>query len=75
MCWADRAAFTLFAFIFLALYLIDDTKEGFFVAWKMGELGELFIIMWLPLRLIDWLIGGPARRAIARRHSPLSPSA
>jgi len=81
MIWADRAAIGLLglAAIVIALILalgflgpsdffpITATNVGRAVGWFLGT-GVLVVLpLWLALRIVDWVFGGPARRAAQRK--------
>lgn len=72
--WADKFAILLVTLVFLFLFAIADNRWGLLGPDCWSAWAEMFLIVWVPLRLIDWLLGGPARRA-ARRPSHPSASA
>ena len=69
MIWADRFAVTVAALVFFACL--------WGMAWEPvpgAKIGGLFlfpaavgVMVWIPLRLLDFLNGGPSRRAVWRR--------
>lgn len=78
MCWADKASiFVLSLVVVFALIIVHPaTPDGEYP----GAIGLLrpdcleafagvFFVIWVPLRLFDWVIGGPARRKAAQGHS------
>lgn len=67
MCWADRL-FILIVFLILALYTLIYSGSGekdWFGA-ELTAFAPLFLRVLLPvwifMRLLDWLTGGPRRR-------------
>lgn len=62
MCWADKAgllwAFVVYAFFFI----IAGHRELLFTLGVTRDLAILILPVWIFLRGIDWILGGPARR-------------
>lgn len=60
MIWADKVALTLcllwVGFLF-AVFATDGGPTGF-----VPVTAKIFVPLWLFLRLIDWMLNGPARR-------------
>ncbi len=78
MCWADRAAVTIALTFWVLVFAIAQDKAGMFETGVLREIAGFCLVIWIPLRLVDWLIGGPARRAAAHQrlsHSRQSPAA
>lgn len=77
MCWADKAAITVALTFWLLVFAITDDKQGMFAPGVLHEIIGFGLVIWIPLRLVDWLIGGPSRRAARRslthiRQSPVA---
>ena len=78
MCWADKAAVTVSLTFWVLVFAIAQDKAGMFEVGVLREIAGFGLVIWIPLRLVDWLIGGPARRAAARQrlsHTQRSPAA
>ena len=66
MCWADKIGVTWAFLVYFALFALSNDK-GAAVTWffSFDGLKLLLIVIapiWLILRLIDWIGGGPQRR-------------
>lgn len=65
-CWADRMAVLLFLLVAMALGFVDlfggrNLEVWIEILWFLST--RYLLPLWLALRLIDLLFGGPARRA------------
>ena len=63
MCWADKLALCIWALVCLALFGLSHSPNS--DPMTPSIIPELLITLaaiWLPLRMIDWIIGGPRRR-------------
>lgn len=68
MCWADRLTVLVCFLIAAFLFLVGGNFETMtFDGWAMLAL-KVFLPIWLVLRFLDWLTGGPSRRSSTRRH-------
>lgn len=61
-CWADKLG-VLWAFVVCVFLLAMAEDKSAILTWPViHDLLIVIVPVWLFLRLIDWLIGGPARR-------------
>ena len=63
MIWKDKLAIAL-AFVFVLLFAAlgaSFTSDTAATGWPIA-----FVVLWIVLRLIDWVAGGPARRRAHR---------
>jgi hypothetical protein len=67
LCWADKLAIAIAVCIWLFLTVIAADKAGLYSFDVAGEFFEMLLIVWIPLRLLDWAIGGPRRRRMPSR--------
>lgn len=75
MCWADRTAVAILGSFIAFIWVIETPGSGhlWFTLALWGDFLKVFLIIWAPLRLIDFALGGPGRRHSQQRsHSPVS---
>lgn len=61
MIWADKLAIAL-AVVFVLLFAAmgaSFTSDTAATGWPIA-----FMVLWIVLRLVDWVGGGPARRKV-----------
>lgn len=67
LCWADKLALSLWALISIGLIAISHSPNAVTITLENGGwLFQILFTIWIPLRLIDWIGGGPRRRAARR---------
>jgi hypothetical protein len=68
MIWADKL-FLVLAFLIVGFILVIG---GHFETMTVGGWGnfalKILLPIWVVLRGLDWIAGGPARRRAERRH-------
>lgn len=66
MCWADRTALAVVSIIALVVFTTTTSDPASWNAWQLlADFGKIALLIWVPLRVIDFAAGGPARRRFA----------
>ena len=62
MCWADKLGVLWGLIVVLFFVAIAEHKAGLFTPVPFAEMMVFVIPVWIVLRIIDWIAGGPERR-------------